>query len=158
MRWASLLLFPIGMGIFAAVGYANGEILVGAVAIICAIAWISFIPRRTGGAAILLGISGGIGLFLIIIGVGFYPILAGELLTLIGFEAGMCRREISPFPKEHQNAFSRQMLPFLGLIGVGSGGLTFLAIHLHLTLQFFPALGISLAVLAGLGLLLRGLK
>ena len=158
MKWASIILFPVGMIILAVVGYTGGEMAAGTGAIVCAIAWIFLIPRRTGGAALLLAISGGIGLFLLFSGVGFYPILAGEVLALIGFEAGMSRREIAPFPQEHQDAFSRRMLPYLGLIGAGSGGLAILAVHLHLTLRFFPALVISIAVLAGLGLALRWAK
>lgn len=158
MRWAGLTLFPAGTAILAAVGYASGETVMGTAAIACATAWILLIPRRTGGAAALLGISGGIGLFLLFTGVGFYPILAGEVLALIGFETGMSRREIAPFPKEHQDRFSRKMLPRLGLAGIGSGGLAVLVVNFHLTMRFLPALGISLAVLAGLALLLRRVK
>ncbi len=150
-----MVLFPAGMFILAAVGYANGETVLGTAAVACAIAWVLLIPRRNGGAAVLLGTSGGIGLLLLFTGVGFYPILAGELLALIGFEAGMSRREIAPFPKEHQNRFSHRILPLLGLVGSGGGGLAILVVNLHLTLHFLPALGISLAVLAGLALLLR---
>ncbi len=158
MRWAGLLLFPAGMLILAATGYADGEAVVGTIAVIGAVGWILLILRRTGGAAALLGVSGGIGLFLLFTGSGFYPILAGEVLAILGLEAGMSRREISPFPKEHQDKFSRRMLLLLGSAGIGSGGLAVLAVNLHLTLRFLPALGISLAVLAGLALLLRRVK
>ena len=155
MNWAGLFIYPIGLAVLAAIGYWDGEPVIGTIALVCAGAWIAVVTRGARWMEGLLGISGGIGLSLLFTGSGFYPILAGEVLALIGFEAGMSRREIAMFPQEHRSRFARRVLSLLALVGIGTGGLAAVVVNLRLPLRFLPALGVSVGVLGGLALLFR---
>jgi len=154
VKWIGGTLFPAGMAVLAGVGYADGATVPGTLAVLCAIGWVILIAREARGAALLLGASGGIGLFLLFTGTGFYPILFGEVLGLAGFEAGMSTRELAPFPRNDRARPARHRL--LQLVGFMAGGMGSAAsvVNIHLELSFLPALALALVVLGGLAFLL----
>lgn len=154
MNWLGIAAVSSGMGALAGTCFVHAHVIMGSVAMVLFAAWIAAYIKRSRILSGLTFLGAGAALLAMYIGINVYIALGAVTLIILGWEAGLSAREIAPFPKQAQHAFTRIRLPVLcAMAGIGLGiGSGVLGVHLHL--RFGTALALSVLALALLSALL----